>query len=498
MSEPTVVPPPAPKMRHEIVRLGKGSFTYLVAMVVTRGLNLFLTPVYVRFMTPAEYGIVGFASSFLPALAVLFGLCAHSAASRLYYSMPDDGQRERLVGSVLSFVLVVPVLLGIVVEILGSMGLLAFFRTVPYAPYMRIIVWSSVLVVYISTGLNMLVIREEHRRAAVFNAATVFLTAGFTVFLVVVLRKGAVGQLLAVLFTNAILATYSIVVVWKMAKPAFDRKLLRTAIGTSIPLVPHELLKWGLAGSDRIILERNVSAAALGNYSLGYTFGNTVGMFSYAMIYAFMPMVNRKLGEGDPRNEVPTLGTIVILTSSFVALGAAVVLPPAIRLFAPPTYHGATVVVPWVSLALYFQAIYNIWSTGTVFSRRTGSVALVTFIGAGANIALNLTFVPRYGILAAAVTTAAGYALLAVLHALLARRLFPIAWEYGRVGKISVAALVAYGAAELTRGLGNVGELLVGGLVAALTFVGMLTLLRAIRVAEVKQLVDIVARRRAA
>jgi len=282
-----------------------------------------------------------------------------------------------------------------------------------------------------------------------------------------------------------------------MSRPVLDRPLMRSAVGTSLPLVPHELLKWGLAGSDRVILERNVSAAALGNYSLGYTFGNTVGMFSYAMIYAFMPMVNRKLGEGDPRNEVPPLGTIVILTSCFVALGAAVVLPPAIRLMAPPAYHGGAVVVPWVALALYFQALYNVWSTGTVFSRRTGSVALVTFIGAGTNIALNIILVPRYGIIAAAVTTAIGYALMAVLHAQLARKLFPIPWEYGRVARISLAAAIAYGASFVARGLGDIGQVLVGGLIAAVVFAALLALLRAIRVSELRRLVDIVRRRKA-
>jgi len=490
-------PPKTAGLRGEIVRLGKGSFTYFVAMVVTRGLNLFLTPVYVRFMSPEEYGVVGFSSSLLPALAVLFGLGTHSAASRLYYSTPDDGRRERLVGTVLAFVLVVPALLGLVVEVLGSAGALPLFRSVPYSPYLRIIVWASVLIVIANTGLNMLVIREEHRRAAYFNSATVFLTAGFTVLLVVVLRKGAVGQLLAILLTNLVLAIYSVSFLWKMSRPVLDRPLMRSAVGTSLPLVPHELLKWGLAGSDRVILERNVSAAALGNYSLGYTFGNTVGMFSYAMIYAFMPMVNRKLGEGDPRNEVPPLGTIVILTSCFVALGAAVVLPPAIRLMAPPAYHGGAVVVPWVALALYFQALYNVWSTGTVFSRRTGSVALVTFIGAGTNIALNIILVPRYGIIAAAVTTAIGYALMAVLHAQLARKLFPIPWEYGRVARISLAAAIAYGASFVARGLGDIGQVLVGGLIAAVVFAALLALLRAIRVSELRRLVDIVRRRKA-
>lgn len=495
MSEPPKAP--APGLRHELVRLGKGSFTYFLAMVVTRGLNLFLTPVYVRFMTPAEYGIVGFSQSLVPALAVLFGLCMHSAASRLYFSTPDDGQRERLVGSVLGFMLVVPIVLASIVEILGSAGLLDVFKTVPYSPYLRIIVWASVLLVYTSTALNMLVIREQHRRAAFFNSGTVFLTAGFTVLLVVVLRRGAVGQLLATLLTNATLAVFSIALLWRISRPVFDRKLMGPAVSTSIPLVPHELMKWGLAGSDRVILERNVSAAALGNYSLGYTFGNTVGMFAYAMIYAFMPMVNRKLGEGDPRNEVPPLGTIVVLMSSFVALGAAVVLPPAIRLFAPVSYHGGAAVVPWVALALYFQALYNVWSTGTVFSRRTGSVAIVTSVGTGANIALNLIFVPRYGIIAAAVTTAVGYALMAVLHALLARRLFPIPWEYGRIARISVAALAAYGAAFLARRLGDVGELLVGGTVAAVVFAVMLAALKAVRISELRRIREIAARRKA-
>jgi len=485
-----------PGLRGEVVRLGKGSFTYFLAMVVTRGLNLVLAPLYARFMAPAEYGIVGFASSLVPALAVVFGLSAHSAASRLYYTTPDDGSRQRLVGTVLAYLLVVPLALGLVVEVLGDVGALGFFRSVPYSPYLRLVVWASVLLLFTTTLLNMLVIREQHALAALLNAASVFLTAGFTIAFVIALRMGAYGQLLGLVLTNATLAAISLVLLWRISRPVVDRAQLRVIVTTSLPLVPHELMRWGMAGSDRIVLERYVSAAALGNYTLGYTFGTSAGMVSTAIINAFIPMVNRKLGEGDPRNEVPPLGTIVATASALVTLGAAVALPPLIRLFFPVSYQEAAGVIPWIAVGLFFQTLFSIWSTGTIFSQKTAGIAGVTLVGAIVNIGLNLVLVPRYGILAAAITTALGYAMMAVLHAMLAHRLLPIPWEYGRTVRLGLAGVLAYFAATVTRGLGPVPELFLGGLVALVAFAAALVVLRVVRAADIARVRAVIAARR--
>jgi O-antigen/teichoic acid export membrane protein len=75
---------------------------------------------------------------------------------------------------------------------------------------------------------------------------------------------------------------------------------------------------------------------------------------------------------------------------------------------------------------------------------RTRLVPTVTAASALVNVALNLVFVPRYGVVAAAVSTAISYAVLAAMHGALAQRLHPIRWEYGRWARMLALGIVWY------------------------------------------------------
>ena len=60
------------------------------------------------------------------------------------------------------------------------------------------------------------------------------------------------------------------------------------------------------------------------------------------------------------------------------------------------------------------------------------------------NVGGNLLFVPRYGVMVAAVMTAVGYGVSAVLHGCLAQYNHPVPWQYGRWARLFVAGLVAF------------------------------------------------------
>jgi O-antigen/teichoic acid export membrane protein len=137
---------------------------------------------------------------------------------------------------------------------------------------------------------------------------------------------------------------------------------------------------------------------------------------------------------------VPSGGTYALLL--VVASGTLVTVNARelIRLLAPTSYAGAADVVPWVVAGAVLQGVYLIWATGTWYSKKTAALPVVTVVSALVNIGLNLLFVPRYGVMAAAVTTTIGYLVAALLHGALAQHLHPIPWEYGRWAALFGAA----------------------------------------------------------
>ena len=435
-------------LRDELKKLGTSSLVYLLPTFLARGLAFVLSPVYAAVLGASAFGIVGFAGTLAPLMTTVLGFGVASSANRLHHDFADDRERRGFYGSIVIFLLVVPVSIGVVVELLGTRyG--SPFLTLPYVPYGRLVLWTGVLGVLPSAFVNVFVARENAKAVAGFNVASIVVTVALTVLLVVVLRQGAEGQLTAMLLAavfNGLLALLMLrsVVTWKLSWSK-----LRSALVFGVPIVPHQLSNWALGASDRAILERFVSTADLGRYSLGYTFGTVTSFVGVAVSLALGPMVNRRLKADAADPTVPKMASLALLVTTFVGLEVALLGGPCITLVTRAEYAGAEAIVPWVSAAYVFQALYQIVSLGTFFSKRTAAVPIVTAAAAASNIVLNLIMVPRYGIRAAAVTTLIAYMLFAATHGLLAHKLHPISWEYGRLLRIAAAALVTYFIARL-------------------------------------------------
>ena len=84
----------------------------------------------------------------------------------------------------------------------------------------------------------------------------------------------------------------------------------------------------------------------------------------------------------------------------------------------------------------------------------------------------NLILVPRFGMMGAAWAATASYALLAVVATAFSRRVYPVPYEWGRLGRIAVAGATAWLVAGSIVPLpaGTIAGLLLRGVVTTLTY----------------------------
>jgi O-antigen/teichoic acid export membrane protein len=106
---------------------------------------------------------------------------------------------------------------------------------------------------------------------------------------------------------------------------------------------------------------------------------------------------------------------------------------------------------------------------------KTKLVPLVTLASAVLNVAINLIWVPRYGVMTAAVSTAISYAVSAGLHALLAHKLHPIPWEYRRWAHLMGVAALCYALGSMLPVRGLVVGVTLKTLIATALYVMALT-----------------------
>jgi len=105
--------------------------------------------------------------------------------------------------------------------------------------------------------------------------------------------------------------------------------------------------------------------------------------------------------------------------------------------------------VPVVALAYVLHGAFLLGSVGIGITKSARYYPLVTAVSAPVNIGANLLLIPRFGPLGAAWATVASYAAMAGLGIYLSQRLWPIPFEWGRLGRLVAAAAVVLAAARL-------------------------------------------------
>src|SRR5205823_4397115 len=119
------------------------------------------------------------------------------------------------------------------------------------------------------------------------------------------------------------------------------------------------------------------------------------------------------------RRELAALGRIATyyyLAVAVLGLCIALTAKDIIVLVTPPAYHTAGDLVPYIALGIVAMGVYFIpMNALSMTAGKTTVIPFITLAAGATNVALNVVLVPQFGPLAAAVDTAIGYGLLAVL-----------------------------------------------------------------------------------
>ena len=92
------------------------------------------------------------------------------------------------------------------------------------------------------------------------------------------------------------------------------------------------------------------------------------------------------------------------------------VSPEAVKILYAKPYHECMWVIPPVALGTLCQYFYTNYVNQELFHKKTLMIAVNSIIAALINTGLNYVFIQKYGYIAAAYTTLAGYFILMILH----------------------------------------------------------------------------------
>jgi O-antigen/teichoic acid export membrane protein len=285
-------------------------------------------------------------------------------------------------------------------------------------------------------------VEERSAQYAVASVANVLITVGAMVVFVAVFHWGAVGLVVGN-FTGT-LAVYSVLLAYRNEQLGleFDRGLLRQMQHFGMPLVPSALALWTINFVDREFVVHYKSAAEVGVYSAAVKIAGVITFVMVAFRTAWPAFAYSIEDDREAKRTYSFVLTYLLTFASWLSLALGALAPWWVRLLTDPRYQRAEKGVALLAFAGAVYAGYTVLAIGSGRARRTQLNWVVTGTGAAVNVGLNFWLVPAYGMVGAAISTAAAYVVLFVGMTLYAQRVYPVQYQWRRV-VTSVGAAVA-------------------------------------------------------
>lgn len=428
-----------------IGRFIKHSTIYAVGNVLNRAAALLLLPLYTNYLTAAQYGAL---ELFYVISAIVSGLLSAGIAhATLRFYFEHDAERER--NAVVSSNLLTSFAIA-------AMGALAvnYFR-VPlaqaalggpeYASGITLILVTMVLELSSQVCLAYLRAREYSMLFVAIALAKLVVQCGANTYLVVFLSAGVQGVLLGNLL--AVAAGWLFLVGFTVHRCGLRFELAKTlpSLRYSFPFLLSALLAWFSGSIDRILINSYLSLQMLGVYALAAKFASLAD-------YLIGEPFNRSYGAfrfsimKDPEAGRVHVRLVRYLFIATLCFGLLVTLfaGDLLRSMAQPEFWPAADVLPLLMAASALQILCYPLHTGILYAKRTGYLFYINLAGAVTSAGANALFIPLFGLQGAALAQLATAAVLVVLNNRISQRFFPVVYEWRRLSRAALVAVVAY------------------------------------------------------
>jgi O-antigen/teichoic acid export membrane protein len=382
----------------------RDSFVYGVASVLSKGLAIFLLPLYTRVLSPGDYGAYDLLITLVALANLVVALEIAQGLARYLADAPEAAARKRLASTSLWFSVLMYGLFMLI-------GLLA-------APQLNALVIGDARyldafrlgVCFIAVnGIYYLLLNQfrwelRSKAYAFASVAYALFTLLFALYFCLWLDLGLEGVILAQLLAALLVVLLCLWFLRKTFGWLFDVGQLLAMLRFSAPLVPAGLAMFISLYINRFALNHFGDLEDVGHFGIGSRIAGLAGLLIMGIQGALTPLVYQHYR--DPQ----TPGQIARLFSWFMALALVGCLflslfaRELLILLATPKYMAGAALVGVLAPALLLSQMY-IFAPGIAIAKKTHWQLWVTLISAAVSMAANWVLVPSWGIWGAALAT---------------------------------------------------------------------------------------------
>lgn len=421
----------------------KEAFIYLATKILVGIIGVFSITVQTTYVKPNVLGDFSLITGFTGILFSIFIGWIGSSAMRYYDSCKEKDIKSFFTTIHLDWMIMLLVA-GLVI-VFSSV----FMKDIPIRQNLSLIL---VMVVFVS-GVE---IYEKLMRAAghgLTYSILLMVQSVLNIILIILFFKFTNLQIEALFLSKIIIsAIFVFVSIWilKALKhfsiKSYSQELNKTFLMYGFPMVGVWGVSWLLNYGDRYIINAFMTSYEVGLYDVSYRFAeSSIGLIISAFNLAFFPEMIKCWNEQGKDGICKMLKGIfnyLFMFSIPAIVGLSLLSEQFYGTIIDLQYKDAAMVIAISSVGFVFMGIngtlYKLWQ----LEEKTKAVLYLTIFSVIVNLTTNIIFIPKFGYIAAAVTTVFSYVAVTVVTVLLLRKRFHLGLNFKMLLKQVVASII--------------------------------------------------------
>jgi O-antigen/teichoic acid export membrane protein len=401
-----------------LARIINNSVALVLLDLVNKAIPLIVFPRVVRALGPVAYGELGFAA----AVAGFFGLLASPGFST--YALREAAKNSERVPFLVRHVLGARVVFAT-----GAYALLGLF-TLFFAPrdgQTRLLILLSGLA-FVAGSLDTQWIFAARSRMSMIAAQGALAQLAYA-SLIIALVRGSRDAWIIPLATLLSLSL-STLLIWLPARrqyqiplPEISPQTWRLFLPICLVMGFASLMSMIYDQIDVVMLKYFRADAELGTYVASYAMMTMAMSFLPILGQVFLPLLSgtavadrNAKDRNSEKKYLRWFGNATVGLALPIAVGGFILAVPLTQFVFGSQYSGSGVLFRWLMLTMITGPAASYCGAQLIPNGREKKYLVAVLAGATANVVLNLFFIPRYGAIAAAFTTAFSQGVVALMN----------------------------------------------------------------------------------
>ena len=361
---------------------------FVFCSFLQKGISFITVPIFTRLLTTEEYGTYSLYLSWLQLITIITSL-------NLFNGVLDNGMskyeddRDKFISSMQGLTITITT----VVFVIYLIGSKMWANLLGLAPVYIILMFIEM---YVRPSMLFWSGRQrfeyKYKRQVFIILIKSIANPLLGLLMVYIMADRSFARVLSVVIIEVVFSGIIMALQFVRGATFFDSFYWRYGLKLAIPMLPHYLAGTILNQGDRIMIEKMVNKSAVAFYSVAYSIGMLVQIFTSAINSAITPWVYQKMKTKDNEGVAQTFNGLLVFVAG-ISIALMVISPELMLIFGSSEYVQGAYVIPPVAASVYFIFLYYLFSLPQFFFEKTRFLFIASLAAAVLNLGLNFIFI---------------------------------------------------------------------------------------------------------